>query len=107
MFNTRRIHKATVDSGWLDIDRGTENSLTTNVYNNVERLVEGRPFKFARRAFAGATRINLTFDADAGYEEGGCFASTEPKVWLCAAKCRLLLGVGPRTKKFSLWYKVV
>lgn len=108
MFNTRRIHTARPESRlYISLDRGTENSVCVNVYNNVTDVVNERPFKFARRSFAGATRLNFVYNQLAGYGMDGCFVSTEPKVWLCASKCHQILGVGRRTKKFSIWYKVI
>ena len=108
MFNTRRIHTAIPDSrSYISLDRGTASSTCVNVYYNVTNVVNERPFKFARRSFAGATRLNFVYSIHVGYGDDGCFVSTEPKVWLCASKCHQVLGVGYRTKKFSLWYKVI
>jgi hypothetical protein len=63
-------------------------------------------FKFARRPFAGATKLvfkRYGFLAFEAFDVPLHFSTHFP--WLCADECYTILGVGKKTMQFSLWVK--
>lgn len=109
MFNKRKIHTLDFlgrlgDARYISID---DVGMDLLVYGNLTSLVRGQRTKFARRVFAKSTRIDFHYLP--GDEK---FISTphmfdQNSVWLCGQLCRATLNVGPKVKKFSLWYRVI
>lgn len=83
------------------------------VDSTIPKMVNFEPFKFARRAFVGATRIKFQrdkefYEDDFLDEENKDFTSTDGNsIYLCHKWCQKLLNVGKHTIHFSIWFKVI
>jgi hypothetical protein len=112
--NTRKIH--TIDRSpnfdCVRIDRGAvkgaENEREIVVHRNVIQLIGLTGAKFARRQFAGATKLTFAWRNVPTYDIWyGRAVFESDNLWLCADTARKVLNLGKQTKTFSLWYKRV
>jgi len=64
-------------------------------------------FKFALRKFPKAKRLVFEANTDEyNFYIFECFPNRTPGVlWLCRKQCLTILGIGEKTKKFSIWVR--
>ena len=70
----------------------------------VQWFVGEKGVKFARRAFAGATRLTLILHKSS---YNGNWFKDGSELSFCENDCRKFFNLGKNTKTFSLWYKRV
>lgn len=110
--NTRRIQRGKVLYSTSIAVNGNEIEVSDEIteylgYTGYEDENVVCRFRFARRPFAGATRIFFKECPETHKHYAG-FSSNPGRrndLWLCKQKCHSILRVGRRTKQFSLWVK--
>ena len=114
--NTRKIQTCRItglqsmsiegEKDYQNISMSVSEFLGYDLNNNSPQTIR---FQFAWRPFAGATRatfhdgIGWFESADTTYVVNG----RKLGVRICKAEAYTVLGIGKRTKKFSLWYKKI
>jgi hypothetical protein len=108
--NTRKIQIAKVPDIYDVGANITVGKTFIYVDRSVIDIANGRNFQFARRPFAGATRVK--FVAGEGGADFGEFwappvAENGWYIYLCRDKSIKYLGIGERTRQFSVWFKPI
>ena len=99
LINKNKVYTAKLSCGMSGRALFDHNRVALD-YTVLEKLQHCYIFKFARRSFTDAKRMIFHYDhGSSGYYSG--------ETYLCAEKCRAILGVGKKTKQFSLWYKIM